>query len=149
MNIRQARKMLRLATFLRTRIPRLGWRGYFNMDSWASKISFVEKKCGTTACAMGWATVAFPRSGLMLQTLEGNPSRVWIYYVPRGSKATRYKSRYEGLSAAEAFFGISYADARHLFMPLSYGGGAVTPTAVAQRLEEFVALRPHTRFVGK
>ena len=61
----QAKKLLKLADGLEELIPKRNWKKYFDLDSWA-EAGWEQKVCGTTACAMGWATVIFPRSKLKL-----------------------------------------------------------------------------------
>ena len=54
-------KLLKLAKFLEEEVQ----DPWFDLDKWATK-GFTEKQCGSTACAVGWATACFPDSGLHL-----------------------------------------------------------------------------------
>ncbi len=96
-----------LADFLATKVkPK-----WFNLSVWGDA-GFPEKECGTTACAGGWATVAFPGKGLTL--VKNGPSR----------HGYDLEIRYRDLDAYEAvgaFFDIDEASAEYLFAPHMYG----------------------------
>lgn len=131
MNKQQASRLLTLAYFLKTKVP----RRQFDMSS----ISQADvgcnpaniHECGTSACGLGWATVVFPD---LLQLGE--------------STITHHGHRYCGLETADGcasseydpyvwgLFGISDdSEAYHLF-----GGGNVrTPKQEAKVIEDFVA----------
>lgn len=119
------RKMLKkLARFLAHDVK----DDWFYMGNWASA-GFKEKKCGTTACALGWATACFPRSALKLFRGEGceNSSYDILYKDHNGIEHTDYE-------AAEAFFQISYGEARWLFAPDEYQRHPANRFEVAARL---------------
>ena len=78
-------KLLKLADFLEHKVK----DHWFGMREWGT-IGFTEKKCGTTACAAGWATVCFPESGLYL-----------------------YEDTYRGSDGSEDGLGISYTGLKH------------------------------------
>jgi hypothetical protein len=59
------KRALKLADFLETQIK----DEWFDLRFFGTK-GFNEKKCGSTTCAMGWATVCFPKSGLFLKDLS-------------------------------------------------------------------------------
>jgi hypothetical protein len=54
----QKQRLLKLAEFLRTKIT----DSQFDMFDWA----YGRGGCMTAGCALGWATVCFPNSGLRL-----------------------------------------------------------------------------------
>ncbi len=100
MNAQGRKRMLVLAEFLRTRVP----KEHFYMGSFSS---CVDRKtgitgCGATACALGWATQipSFKRAGFV-QTNKNN-------FVPK------YKQR-SGFEAAELFLGIDDNESDLLF----------------------------------
>lgn len=58
MNKIQAGRLLTLAWFLRTQVPKRN----FDMESYAEgkNCDLRQLNCGTSACALGWSTVVFP-----------------------------------------------------------------------------------------
>lgn len=122
------KRLLKLADFLET-VPRKRfdmqtWVG----DEWKGK---EDLSCGTSACAMGWATTipSFRKLGLRLQR-----SYVWGH-------SPAYGSRY-GLDAAQKFFEIDLQTATLLFAPAKeYKDGSIskiTPKQVAKRIRKVV-----------
>lgn len=87
-------RLKRLRNVILPRVP----RGHFNMNVWAYK-----NKCGTTACALGWAGLdpSFRRAGLKTSIEEG---RVYL------------NNRYAGVDAALMFFNITYEETTNLFL---------------------------------
>ena len=76
MNVKQARNLLKLADFLENQVP----AKRFDMGDWASGPDLsTAPECGTSACALGWATVAFPR------VLKLVPRSGYSAYVTRRS----------------------------------------------------------------
>lgn len=119
------RRLLVLARFLR-RLPRRRFDyGTWTGDDWKGSQTL---RCGTTACALGWAATMpiFRRAGLHInnwgdpQLGHGNPFR----------HAT-------GTSAAEKLFHLHDFEADHLFLP-GEGELKATPKQVAQKIEAFV-----------
>lgn len=124
------RKLLKLADFLKTKVQ----SKWFNLDYWATA-GFAEKECGTTACAVGWATVCFPRSGLRLVDDDGDDDGwaddIDIKYTYRGEE-------FEGIDAAGKFFGIDDSTASYLFLPESYPEKRRGRKSVINRIREVV-----------
>ncbi len=96
---------------------------WFHLASWATE-GFIERKCGTTACAAGWATVAFPRQGLKL-ALVGKAHEL------------SYKDNM-GFHAAAAFFDIDYLTAIYLFAFSAYLPERRSKSYVIRRIREVV-----------
>lgn len=110
----------------------------FDLGTWGASSEINEPvgvRCGTTACAMGLATIsgAFKRAGLVNRYGQFSwaimPSMV-------GSGA-------EGLEAATELFDIDYDAANFLFIDDSYPRnkteGAAAERFVAKRIRDFVA----------
>lgn len=115
----------------------------FNMRIWAGRNStetynFVLNefscdlnKCGTAACAFGWASEIFPE-------LERTPDgfRIVKPGATRGRKSKTAYSIDEIIALAAKFFGLRYAEADYLFAP--EGMGNVTTQDEAQRILNLV-----------
>ena len=82
------------------------------MGNWGTQ-GFKEKECGTTACAAGWATVAFPKGGLVLVDTDGGADLA-IEYRRRG------RSALDSYVAVAAFFDIDVDASDFLFNPDCY-----------------------------
>ena len=127
------KRLLRLADFLENNVP----IKKFYMGTWASKEDINE--CGTTACAMGWATKIpeFAAAGLYLgksdAVLQGRNPIITPRFAGRASFA-----------AASAFFKITDRAALWLFSDFEYGDNDEvereqdTPNDVANRIRKFV-----------
>jgi len=109
-------KLTKLANFLATKVkPK-----WFLLKTWASSPGFKQKECGTTACAVGWATMAFKGEGLALENIEhgepGDPRTtvVKVVYQRRGVK------KLSNFDAAAAFFDIDVKSSEFLFNPSCY-----------------------------
>ena len=122
------RRLTKLADFLEKKVQ----DAWFNLGTWAGS-GFTEKKCGTTACAAGWATVCFPRSGLELEP--------WIGHA--GTMLLTFGDEF-GFSAVTKFFDLERDDAEHIFDPEMYedededDGDEPTREDVIDRIREFV-----------
>ena len=93
-------KLTILADFLAKKVkPK-----WFYLKTWAST-GFKEQKCGTTACAGGWATMAFPNQGL---ELHGDDSYTLSY------------ENHSGFHALAAFFDVDLLTAHYLFASSEY-----------------------------
>ncbi len=121
-------KLLELARFLVEEVK----PGWFNLASWAEP-GFPKKKCGTTACSVGWATVCFPKCGLKLYS-DGNETLGLRYRVD--------DVVHLGFAAAAQFFGIDWNDAFWLFDPNSYRYPHNKRKNVAKRLKEIAKKYP-------
>lgn len=137
-------RLLRLADFLEKEVPqqRFDMRYIFTNDVYS--LEDLQHKCGTAACAMGWACVVpeFERDGLSFK---------------RGYYAGRvHYGEYTDFSAISEFFDISSEHSRHLFevVEVDEDGKEVyindeewinaerdneTPHDVAARIRAFVA----------
>ena len=121
-------RLLRLAAFLET-VP----NRRFYMYSWFDDIKAggvvcdlpppTKTRCGTSACALGWATSipAFRRAGLTVRMYKGDMIRPLF-------------GRLEGEDAAKAFFGITTSEVEELFL-----GDQVTPKKKARELRTVAA----------
>lgn len=100
--------------------------------------------CGTTACALGWATAdeEFRELGLRAFQSESGAPPVIVFQVG-GWTAHNF-------DAAEFFFGVTSAEASFLFSPGQSGPGMywwtspwdeASPGEVAEHIEQFVEVR--------
>jgi hypothetical protein len=122
------RRLLKLADFLET-VP----RKRFDFTSWVGENwkGDRELSCGTTACALGWATTMPLFRGLGLRLAKSR----WGPYVTLGNMRKDKSS----MIAAERVFDISYGDAEYLFVPgFSKLGHSATPKMVARQIRQFV-----------
>lgn len=109
---------------------RLGKTKVFNMSRWACLLADAEgryhfPKCGTMACALGWAGLdaGFRRAGL-----KTNPMNESV-------RLTGFDDACTPVEAAEKFFGLSPGEAR--WITLMYGApeGKRAALAVARKIE--------------
>jgi len=118
------RRLLMLADLLDT-VP----KEQFDLSCWAHKPKGKRiGGCGTTACAVGWATThpGFKKAGLRLKKRE------------RHTAVPEYKG-HVSWAAVTAFFGVDLRQAGLLFMSAQYPRGCyTTPAEVAKRIREFV-----------
>lgn len=95
----------------------------FSMWTW-------KNECGTAACACGLAASApwFIKRGFKLRSRSMCHDFNIVY------------KRKQNMNAAQAFFGIRYEDALHLFSAGGYPAAKpVTRAAVVRRIEDFIA----------
>ncbi len=104
--MRTTQKLLKLADFLEHKVK----SRQFDLATWGTA-GFLEKECGSAACAAGWATVCFQGSGL---TLVDNYADHCDIVYRRGRKT------FEGFEACMNFFEIDRELAEHLFDPDEY-----------------------------
>lgn len=116
-------KLLGLADFLEQDVAaaqKRSGRKKLRMERWfdagntkLKQPSLESEGCGTSACALGWATVAFPRSGLKIYLNPCNGSC--------GNKSCEIVDERvmledaEGFDAARIFFDITQTESRDLF----------------------------------
>ncbi len=118
-------RLTQLADFLETTVK----PGWLNMKIWADD-GFAEQKCGTTACAFGWATQCFPE--LEINRDEHGLVNEW------GVRIVGTESY--GFDAAEEFFELSERDVMRLFCPDFYSRDEQTDAAaVIQRIRDLVS----------
>lgn len=109
-----------LAQFLRN-IP----EDRFCLASWSDE-DFEEDVCGTTACAMGWATTIFPQ----LQLNEG----FCVSLINDNGKAECVD-----FDAGAVFFNIPYSISMKFFDPYSYPNKSnTTAVQVADRIDHYL-----------
>lgn len=136
--------LLKLAKFLREEVPVED----FFIGTWATtKVADGDLphrhpkpgECGTVGCAIGWATVCFPRSRLRLRYPKSRISDGYITTADIIYKCSDGTELMDFPAAAKAF-GISYSAACWLFMPGCYNMpmASVTPQMVANRIERLV-----------
>lgn len=137
----QRERLLLLADFLEA-IP----RDRIDLRSWRVGVFFLghnDHKCGTTACALGWATVMpeFQDLGLAFRATEGGFDGAPSVPMP-GMKGDTWEQRWYGLDAAMHLFHLDYRRARWLFMPLAYRlstGTTSHKSRVIKRLRKMAA----------
>ena len=129
-------RLAQLAVYLR-HVP----KERFQMASWAEGKPFCgvmdppeaehpKPACGTTACAMGWATTypPFRKAGLKMEWDLNDKTGL-------GDGVIQYKDE-DGFHAARAFFNLPKDHAEYLFGGLSRR--TETPVKVAERLEDYI-----------
>lgn len=107
----------------------------FDLGTWAGNDHIAwggdkDLSCGTTACAMGWATTIpeFRELGLHLE----KPSS----FVRNGFAQLRFGDEV-AFMAAGAFMDLNTRETDYLFDPDSYDDGA-TPAEVVERINQFL-----------
>ena len=134
MNAIHRRRLLKLADFLEALPPKRFNYCHWVGDDWEGAANL---SCGTTACALGWATTMpiFRRLGLCLY----KPGR---YYTPTVILKIG-KRRGSTFDATEEIFGLDHNETMELFTPR--GSGELGPKAkasdVAAHIRRFVERR--------
>lgn len=115
-----SKRLLKLADFLETEVNPLR----FDMGDWGAGNEKGKPACGTSACALGWASAipALNRAGAKLSG-EDDP-----HYFKLGPP--------ENVSAA--VFGVDYDEHCDLFETDVYAKGRRGLKAAAKRIREFV-----------
>ena len=122
-------KLTKLADYLAMRVK----SDWFNLAEWATD-GFQERECGSTACALGWATQCFSRL-----TLDTGPDRAWAREPTVGVKFVSEGRNFYNMDAAEKFFNIDEETAELLFMPFRYlKENCTTKGEVIRRLRRLV-----------
>ncbi len=119
------RKLRKLANFLETHVK----PDWFDLDSFATR-GFTKKECGSTACALGWATVCFPKSGLSLVEGEDN----WMQFRFDHNSVSDFD-----FGAATNFFNITMSMALCLFDPEEYESAHSDKKEVIERLRSLAS----------
>ena len=143
MNAVQRKRLTKLRDFMRDgfnktgRNGKLSYKEDFYLGHWAVP-GFKEKECGTTACALGWATTIFPRSLRLsipdhIDKDELCSDDIGVRHVQSGEK---------GYDAAKEFFGISMVETDSIFNPSNYYEDVffVTPRLVAGKITEVLKI---------
>lgn len=133
------RRLLKLADFLeklpKERFDFSRWVG----NNWGGKSNL---SCGTSACAIGWASTipSFRKAGLVLKLNITNAS-VNYKFVP-AMKDDNFPTPDSSFRVGLEIFGLSKYDFDNLFVPgLSCGGRLAenaTPKMVANHIKNFV-----------
>ena len=97
----------------------------------------VQFNCKTTACALGWCPVVFPKD---------------FEYTPCRDRVTLIGKRMRSFVAAQKFFDINQDESRHLFMPFCQNtkigvklGTDAKPKQVAKNIIKFVKHKEKAR----
>ncbi len=131
MKLFHAKRILKLAAFLRGMKKR-----QFNIGTWGR---CDNEKCGTVACAAGWAAEMdeFINAGFRMGHMGPE-------FMPVQQRDVNYNKgnpwiNIHGYTACQAFFGMS-GDEVYVFHPNNYANDAREPSAthVAKKLEEIV-----------
>lgn len=122
MNMVQAERLLMLASFLERLPPER-----FNFRRWASEEDL--NSCGTTACALGWATTipAFKELGLCLFRPKDH---VWVGLRQDIGNPNIHLSEFAERAAA-AVFGVTPEQFMILFTPDDEDGLSPPPNVTA------------------
>lgn len=136
-------RLLALADFLecdvaaaekRSGRKKLEMERWFNRgDTALTRPSLEPEGCGTSACALGWATVAFPDSGLKVKTAKCSGRCGDIFCSFSNVQITLNDAR--DLKAAHRFFSLRGNEAAQLFT--ARAGYSVAD--VVHTFREFVA----------
>lgn len=118
-------------------------RRIFSLSTWFTRGNLedagVPNACGTSACAMGEACFIpeFKAAGLRLNgEPRGRPTKsdsisLWPVFTDADGR------EHTGTDAAVALLGLSYRQAKYLFMPMSYPKrNRTSPMAVARRIDK-------------
>lgn len=140
-------RLKRLAKFLRT-VP----SERFDMSCWGrvengnlgtgTKLCLKKNMCGTSACALGWATQipSFKAAGLKLvitdvvdggEDGDGKPTFENFAEV-------RFGKEQFSMGAAREFFGIGQLECHYLFNPSTYDNDDISTNEVIDRINELV-----------
>jgi hypothetical protein len=131
------RRLLALANLLYNMKPNrfdyTRWVG----GNWGGK---PELSCGTSACALGWATTMPPLRKLGLRLRKTQFDEPWV--ALSGYRTLHLNLIDTSIRNASVVFGISTEDAEELFLDVRAGGG-VAPSAkfVAASIRRFVKRR--------
>jgi hypothetical protein len=124
------RRLLKLAAFLEKLPP-----NRFNFATWVGCHwnGAADLSCGTTACALGWATTIpeFQRLGLRMRKVRGLPPFPCI-------KRSNYYGINAAHHAANKLFDLEMHESQSLFVP-GYGlNSDATAKQVAKHIRKFV-----------
>lgn len=124
-------RLLKVTKKLDTLPPERYYHGSWVGNDWGGRS---DLSCGTTACAMGWATTipSFRRLGLRLTPGHG-------IVINGAAKSDRVHG---GLCAAAKLFYIDLDDAERLFGFVGWGSAQPTARQVAAKIRQFVKDNP-------
>lgn len=131
------RRLLKLAEFLE-KLP----RKKFDYTHWYRAQSSDAYKCGTTACAIGWAATMpeFKRLGLKINVRDGCDVINGYEKVPV-KVGTPVCGGYQEEAVAIPLFGLADDEALDLFFPKTTNEDRATPKYVAKKIRKFVKAR--------
>lgn len=131
---RGARRLLKLARFLRERVPKEKFDFTVIMQQGENPpleaLKLGAHKCGTVGCAIGWMPAVWPKQ------LEWDTFQCVVIRDDEQNIGADFR-------VAREWFRISDTDADYLFMP-NWGhsvGRDATPKAVADHIRRFVKAR--------
>lgn len=134
----QTANLAKLANFLDT-LP----KDRFRFHTWFSSEHFSPSACGTTACALGWAT-AIPEFGMCMGY---NPDACSAYPMLKSDKREELDQWVAACTAASEVFGLTEKETEYLFIPgedqdSRYNENSLTrhagPHAVAEHIRDFL-----------
>lgn len=148
------KRLLKLAAFLRERVPRKKFDFNHIMREGANppQVAILKTEdCGTTGCAVGWMPVCFPRDF------------AWNPWVGNQLEVVNKKTHKDDLDAAQEWFGLTLNETMYLFYPEGYYevydsdgvlfkqihnnlGEDATPKQVARHIERFVKAKKAGKF---
>lgn len=114
----------------------------FNMSQWAIEIEKGRPACGTSACALGWATAipAFAKAGLRLTQTRDSDKYVTIRGMRHRDRGYDENPTYRrSIRTAERFFDITTKQAEYLFAEDVYGRGKPALYRAIRRLDNVIA----------
>lgn len=130
------KRLLKLAEFLETKVPaaRFDLAYWVDPKTWKGK---ADLSCGTSACAMGWATTMpyFKRLGLYVESDHGSGAHLTL----ADDRGCSYN-----WEVPQALFRIDELEALELFDAEYFGESEkspATPKQVAKRIRAFVKRR--------
>lgn len=134
-------RLLKLADFLdklpKNRFDYCTWVG----DDWEGK---KDLSCGTTACALGWATTipAFRKLGLRMIRYNSGAGGVCLKKQEHNI-IDSYDDFVYSLAAGKKIFGLDDIEFEYIFVPADYNfdkkpGNNATPKQVAKHIRKFV-----------
>lgn len=143
------RRLLKLAAFLEKLPRKRFYYGSWVGEDWKGK---ADLSCGTTACALGWATTIpeFRKLGLRLRPLALAEEPAQGVVSLASQKASEVDRDDDPILAALKVFGLSEDETDYLFQPRRMLGWSMLPESpneyatakqVAKHIRRFVAYR--------
>lgn len=127
----QLDRLSRLADFLDTLPPER-----FDFGTWASDADI--NQCGTTACALGWATTIpeFQALGLQLRPVEDPIIKCFVALESWVDDSNTFAA---SIAACGSVFGLTSKEAQYLFFPEYHLPFDASANQVAAHIRKFVA----------
>jgi len=138
-------RLTKLSDFLKTSFNKKGSRGKlstdtdFHMGHWAQG-GFKEQKCGTSACALGWATTLFPRILRLIDHGQDEHDKDNYNVLAAEMVVEHKRTKKTGVQAGMEIFGITNPQGIYLFGTDGYGcdSHAIQPKQVAKRIDKII-----------